>query len=33
MSRKKAKTLFWAALVALAYIPYVMQAMGSASLG
>ena len=26
MSRKKAKMLFWGALVALAYIPYLMQA-------
>ena len=25
MSRKKAKMLFWAALVVLAYIPYLMQ--------
>lgn len=25
MSRKKAKMLFWGALVALAYIPYLMQ--------
>ena len=25
MSRKKAKMLFWAALVVLAYIPYLIQ--------
>lgn len=25
MSRKKAKMLFWAALVVLAYIPYLVQ--------
>lgn len=25
MSRKKAKMLFWAALVVLVYIPYLMQ--------
>ncbi|MEC4183293.1 hypothetical protein VJ918_00545 [Adlercreutzia sp. R21] len=30
MSRKKAKMLFWAALVVLAYIPYLMQSAGHA---
>ncbi len=30
MSRKKAKMLFWAALVVLAYIPYLMQTAGHA---
>ena len=29
MSRKKAKMLFWAALVVLAYIPYLMQSAPS----
>ena len=32
MSRKKAKMLFWAALVVLAYIPYLMQTAGHAVL-
>ena len=32
MSRKKAKMLFWAALVVLAYIPYLMQSAGPAVL-
>ncbi len=32
MSRKKAKMLFWAALVVLAYIPYLMQTSGHAVL-
>ena len=30
MSRKKAKMLFWAALVVLAYIPYLMQSASHA---
>ena len=32
MSRKKAKMLFWAALVVLAYIPYLMQTTPSCRL-
>lgn len=32
MSRKKAKMLFWAALVVLAYIPYLIQSAGPAVL-
>ena len=32
MSRKKEKMLFWAALVVLAYIPYLMQTAGHAVL-
>ena len=30
MSRKKAKMPFWAALVVLAYIPYLMQSASHA---